>query len=113
MSWIDWIILLLPLMFVIYMGYRSRRYVKGVADFLAAGRICGRYVICVADVVGALAVITLVAQVDEEEHAEKEIAESVSPFQRHPMQNAVEKVKWNIFQINPEFGFFMPGACHE
>ena len=64
MSWIDWIILLLPLMFVIYMGYRSRRYVKGVADFLAAGRICGRYVICVADVVGALAVITLVAQVE-------------------------------------------------
>ena len=64
MSWIDWIILLLPLMFVIYMGHRSRRYVKGVADFLAAGRICGRYVICVADVVGALAVVTLVAQVE-------------------------------------------------
>lgn len=64
MSWIDWTIFTLPLLFVLYTGYRSRRYVKGVADFLAAGRICGRYVICNADVANALAVITLVAQVE-------------------------------------------------
>ena len=60
MSLIDWIIFVVPLFFIVGMGYHSRRYIKGVADFLAAGRICGRYVICVADVVGALAVVTLV-----------------------------------------------------
>ena len=64
MSGIDWLITLLPLAFVIYMGYRSGFYVKGVADYLAAGRVCGRYVICVADVANALAVVTLVAQVE-------------------------------------------------
>lgn len=64
MSWIDWIIFVLPLLFIVYMGYRSRRYVKGVATFLAAGRVCGRYVICVSEIVGSLAVITLVAAVE-------------------------------------------------
>ena len=64
MSIFDWIIVLLPLSFVIYMGWRSSFYVKGVADFLAAGRVCGRYVISVADVANGLAVVTLVAQVE-------------------------------------------------
>ena len=64
MSIIDWLIVLVPLSFVIYMGWRSRYYVKGVADFLAAGRVCGRYVISVADIANGLAVVTLVAQVE-------------------------------------------------
>ncbi len=64
MSWIDWLILLVPLAFVMYMGWYSRRYVRGVADFLSAGRICGRYVICVADVANGLSIITLVAYVE-------------------------------------------------
>lgn len=64
MSLVDWIIFIVPLLFVLYMAYRSRRYVKGVADFLAAGRVCGRYVICVADVAAGMAVVTLVAQVE-------------------------------------------------
>ena len=42
MSWLDWLIVLVPVAFVMYMGYRSRSYVRGVADFLSAGRICGR-----------------------------------------------------------------------
>ncbi len=64
MSWIDWLIVLVPLAFVMYMGWYSRRYIRGVADFLSAGRICGRYVICVADVANGLSIITLVAYVE-------------------------------------------------
>ncbi len=64
MSWIDWTILFVPLAFVMYTAVWSKRYVKGVADFLSAGRVCGRYVISVADVANALAVITLVAFVE-------------------------------------------------
>ncbi len=64
MSWIDWLIVIIPMACVLFLGYYSRNYVKGVADFIAAGRVCGRYVICVADVANALAVVTLVAQVE-------------------------------------------------
>ena len=64
MSWIDWLIVIVPISCVLFLGYYSKRYVKSVADFLAAGRVCGRYVICVADVANALAVVTLVAQVE-------------------------------------------------
>ena len=54
MSWIDWVIFTVPLLFVIGMAYHTRRYAKGVATFLSAGRVCGRYVICVADVANGL-----------------------------------------------------------
>lgn len=64
MSWLDWLIVLVPVVFVMYMGYRSRLYIRGVADFLSAGRICGRYVISVADVANGLSIITLVAFVE-------------------------------------------------
>ncbi len=64
MSFIDWMIVIIPFSFVLYIAWVSRRYVKGVADFLAAGRVCGRYVISVADVANALAVITLIGIVE-------------------------------------------------
>lgn len=61
MHWIDWLITLVPLVLVLWLGIHSRRYVRGVADFLAAGRVAGRYVISVGDLQAGLAVITLVA----------------------------------------------------
>ena len=64
MNWVDILIVAIPLFFVMYMGWYSRRYVRSVADFLSAGRICGRYVICVADVANGLSVITLLAYVE-------------------------------------------------
>jgi len=61
MHWIDWLIVIIPVTFVIGMGLYSRKYVRSVADFLSAGRVCGRYVICASDVANALSIITLVA----------------------------------------------------
>ncbi|MBO5899755.1 MAG: sodium:panthothenate symporter, partial [Lentisphaeria bacterium] len=46
------------------MAIYSRKYVRGVADFLAAGRVAGRYVIAVGDVSAMLSVITIVALVE-------------------------------------------------
>jgi Na+/proline symporter len=46
------------------MGVRTMRYVRGVADFLSAGRLCGRYVICMGDVANALSIIGLVTFVE-------------------------------------------------
>src|SRR5690606_8329631 len=62
--WLDWLIVVIPVGFVLWMSVRSRRYVRGVVDFLAAGRVAGRYVISVADATSALGVVTLVALVE-------------------------------------------------
>ena len=64
MSWFDWLIMLVPVAFVVYMGYYSCRYIKGVSDYLAAGRVAGRYVILVGDISQGLAVITLIGYVE-------------------------------------------------
>ena len=64
MIWYDWLILILPVCFVMYMGFRSRRYIRGVSDFLSAGRLCGRYVISVGDVANTLSIIGLVTYIE-------------------------------------------------
>ena len=47
LSWYHWIIVVVPIAFVLYMAVHSRRYARSVADYLVAGRVAGRYVICV------------------------------------------------------------------
>ena len=64
LTWLDYLIIGIPLVFVFGMALRSRRYVKGVANYLAAGRVAGRYVIAVGDIQAGLSVITLVALVE-------------------------------------------------
>ena len=64
MVWYDWLILILPVCFVMYMGFHTRRYVRGVPDFLSAGRLCGRYVISMGDVANSLSIIGLVAYIE-------------------------------------------------
>ncbi len=61
MHWVDWVIVIVPVLFVLGMAIYSRKYVRGVTDFLAAGRVAGRYVICVGDMQAGLSVITLIA----------------------------------------------------
>ena len=46
------------------MGFYSMRYVRSITDFLACGRVCGRYVISVADVANGLAIITMIGAVE-------------------------------------------------
>ena len=64
MAWYEWLITLVPLAFVLWMGIHSRRYARSVADFLVAGRLCGRYVICIGDVANALSIIGLVTYIE-------------------------------------------------
>lgn len=65
MHLIDWLIVLVPLAFILWMAIYSRRYARGVVDFLAAGRVAGRYVISVGDLTAGLSVITLVAGAEQ------------------------------------------------
>ncbi len=61
MHWIDWIIVVIPLFIVMLIALKSQKYVKGVADFLTAGRVAGRYVVAVASGEAATGLISLVA----------------------------------------------------
>ncbi len=64
MSWIDWIVVIVPVLFVLAAGMFTRRYIRGVSDYLSAGRVCGRYVISVGDIANALSIIGLAAYVE-------------------------------------------------
>ena len=66
MDWLFAGIVVVPLFFVIGMAVYSRKYVRGVADYLAAGRVAGRYVISVGDMASALGLISLVALAEEQ-----------------------------------------------
>ena len=64
MHWIDWLIMIVPFLTVLWLAVYSGKYVRGIADFLAAGRVAGRYVIAVGDVASGLSVITIIALVE-------------------------------------------------
>ncbi|MEI6502284.1 MAG: sodium:proline symporter, partial [Armatimonadota bacterium] len=45
---IDWLVMIVPLLLCVSIGIYSRKYVRGVADFMAGGRSAGRYLISTA-----------------------------------------------------------------
>lgn len=45
MQTIDWVLTVVPILFVLGVAVRTRRFVRSVADFLAGGRCAGRYLI--------------------------------------------------------------------
>ncbi|MDD5727188.1 MAG: hypothetical protein PHV59_01370 [Victivallales bacterium] len=61
MHWVDWVIMVVPVLFILGMAVYTRKYIRGVADFLAAGRVAGRYVISIGDMSAALSVVALVS----------------------------------------------------
>lgn len=61
MNWIDISIAVIPFLAVLWAAVHARKYIRGVVDFLAAGRVAGRYVICVGDLATGLSVIGLVS----------------------------------------------------
>ncbi|GAT32616.1 solute:Na+ symporter, SSS family [Terrimicrobium sacchariphilum] len=48
MHWIDWLIITIPLLILLVVGFYSHRFMKSVADFLSGGRLAGRYLLAVA-----------------------------------------------------------------
>ena len=65
MSLIDWLIVLIPIAALIGVAIYSSRYARGIVDYLAAGRIAGRYVLSVGDLTAGLSVITLIASAEQ------------------------------------------------
>lgn len=66
MHWIDWVIVVVPIILILGMAIYAKKFVRGIADYLAAGRVAGRYVIAVGDMQTVLAVFTLIAMCEKE-----------------------------------------------
>lgn len=64
MHWIDWVIVAVPLFVVVFIATRAQKYVRGVADFLAAGRVAGRYVLAVSAGEASMGLISLVGMLE-------------------------------------------------
>ena len=64
MSILDWMIVIIPIFIVMSVGMYIRRYVRSVADLMQAGRLCGRYVICVGEVANALSIIGIITYIE-------------------------------------------------
>ena len=52
MSFIDWLILIVPTAMVFALGVYSMKYVHGVTDFLSAGRVAGSHHVTITTVRG-------------------------------------------------------------
>jgi len=61
LSWYDWSISGILLILMIVVVLISKRYMRSVADFLSAGRTAGRYLVSVAEGMGGLGSITIIA----------------------------------------------------
>ncbi|MBN1552307.1 sodium:panthothenate symporter [bacterium] len=64
MHWIDWFITLIPVALILGVAVYSRKYIRGVADYISAGRVAGRYVIAVGDLESIFGLLTLVALIE-------------------------------------------------
>ncbi|MBP7276069.1 MAG: sodium:solute symporter, partial [Kiritimatiellae bacterium] len=59
---LDWLILIASLAPIFYGAMRSRQQMRSVADFLAAGRTAGRYLLTVASGMAALGAISIIGE---------------------------------------------------
>jgi len=60
-SWFDWLVVVLVFAFMVSGIYISKKYMRSVADFLAAGRSAGRYLVSIGQWMAALGAITVIA----------------------------------------------------
>ena len=61
LHWIDWSILIGLLIFMAIAAHKTKKYTTSVADFLAANRCAGRYMLGVAAGISGIGAITVVA----------------------------------------------------
>ncbi len=61
LHWIDWTIMIVAVVALRLVSLSTRRYMKGVSDFLAANRLAGRYLLTIAQEMGSFGVVSFVA----------------------------------------------------
>ncbi|GDY14511.1 hypothetical protein LBMAG53_33890 [Planctomycetota bacterium] len=65
MHWLDILVAVLPILAVILIGWRTRRWVQSVADYISAGRCAGRYLLTNATGEAGSGVTNTVANVEK------------------------------------------------
>ncbi len=61
LHWIDWVVALVPLSLVFFLGWKSKKYLRSVADYLTASRSAGRYLLCVASGEAGMGLVSMLA----------------------------------------------------
>lgn len=61
LHWIDYAVILIPFTVVLLVSWRTRRYMKSVADFMSASRCGGRYLLATASGEAAMGAVSAVA----------------------------------------------------
>ena len=62
MHWIDWTVVVMVMVFFIVLAYSTKKYTRSTSDFLAANRLAGRYLLCMADGVAGLGAVSIIAR---------------------------------------------------
>lgn len=60
--WIDWVVVYGFVIFFILLVYTTKKFTRSAADFLAANRCAGRYLLTLAEGVAGLGAVTIIAQ---------------------------------------------------
>ncbi len=61
MSYLDWLIMIVAVVGLRLFSLSTRKYMQGVADFLSAGRVAGRYLLTVSSYMSSFGAVTFVA----------------------------------------------------
>ena len=64
MNWLDILLVAVPFAAVMAVGFQTRRYVRGVVDFLSAGRLCGRYLLTVGDIANGISIVGVLSYLE-------------------------------------------------
>ena len=65
MQWIDWVVVVVPLLGILGVAYYTQRFVRGVADYISAGRCAGRYLLTSASGEAGAGVTNTVGNVEK------------------------------------------------
>ena len=61
MGWIDWVIVIGMMSFIIAVAISTKKFMQSVADFLSASRCAGKYLLGVADGMSGLGAVSIIA----------------------------------------------------
>lgn len=59
-TFLDWLIVAIPALMIVWIGYITQKHVSGVSDFLSGRRLAGRYIVSVASGEAAIGLISMV-----------------------------------------------------
>ena len=60
----NWLVIVLPIMAILAVAVYCRRYIRDVVDYLSAGRVARRYILCVGGMEETLGVVTLISYME-------------------------------------------------